>query len=190
VSDDLRDDLRRRVVWVDGHADVWRTFWDGRLFARVAAALADPYRECGVTKVAGIEARGMILGAAVAIELAAGFVAVRKEMGLFPGPKIVRVTPTDYRGRRSTLRLQRGSVGPGDRVILVDDWFETGSQAVTARTMIEEAGAELVGSSVIVDQLSEDARRAIGNLAALIPYSALPPDGGEPRGESDAGAIR
>jgi adenine phosphoribosyltransferase len=161
---------------VDGHADVWRAFWNGRLFARVAAALAEPYRGCEVTKVAGIEARGMILGAAVAIELGAGFVAIRKGSGLFPGPKIVRVTPTDYRGRRSTLRLQQDSVGRGDRVILVDDWFETGSQALTARAMIEEAGAEFLGSSVIVDQLSESARCALGDLAALIPASALPPD--------------
>jgi adenine phosphoribosyltransferase len=177
MTDDLQDELRRRITWVEGHADVWRTFWDGRLFARVAAALADPYRERGVTKVAGIEARGMILGGAVAVELAAGFAAIRKESGLFPGPKIVRRTAADYRGQRSTLRLQRRSVGPGDRVILVDDWFETGSQALTARAMIEEAGAEFLGSSVIVDQLSAEARAALGDLAALIPASALPPDG-------------
>ena len=59
VPDDLRDDLLKRIPWVGGHADVWRTFSDERFFPRLVAALADPYRADGVTKVAGIEARGL-----------------------------------------------------------------------------------------------------------------------------------
>jgi adenine phosphoribosyltransferase len=95
--------------------------------------------------VAGIEARGFILGSVVALELRVGFIAIRRNAGLFPGGKVSRVTPTDYRGVETRLRLQRDSISSGDRVLLVDDWFETGSQALTAAALIEEAGGELGG---------------------------------------------
>jgi adenine phosphoribosyltransferase len=104
-------------------------------------------------KVAGIEGRGFILGAPVAVTLGAGFVACRKEGSLFPGPKLERETEPDYRGNKHRFRLRRNSVGPGDRVLLVDDWCETGNQARAAKGMIEECGGYLIGVSVIVDQL-------------------------------------
>ena len=81
----ISDDLLARFRWIDGHADVWRLFYDRDFFPSLVAALADPFRHLGITKVAGIEARGFILGAAVALELRAGFVAIRKEGGIFPG---------------------------------------------------------------------------------------------------------
>ena len=173
VTRDLRDDLVARIPWVEGHADVWRAFSDERFFPRLAAGLADPYRAEAITKVAGIEARGFILAAAVAIELAAGFVAIRKDGGLFPGEKIIRVSEPDYRGNRSTLRLQVASLKPGDRVLLVDDWVETGSQALAAKAMIQETGAVFVAASVIVDQLSDPGRARLGRFTALIPFDSL-----------------
>jgi adenine phosphoribosyltransferase len=81
-----------------------------------------------VPKVAGIESRGFMLGTAAALELGVGFVPVRKADGLFPGPKGVAEAGTDYRGNWHTLRLQRAALADGDRVLLVDDWIETGSQ--------------------------------------------------------------
>ena len=171
--DDLRRELLARFRFVDGHADVWRWFDDGALFTRIGSALADPFRECRITKVAGIEARGFVLGAVVAVELHAGFVALRKDGGLFPGETVSRRTPISYRGVRTTLRLQRASVVPGDRVLLVDDWFETGSQALTAKHLIAEAGGELVGASVVVDQLLAGDGGHLGRYFALVPYSAL-----------------
>ncbi len=62
------------------------------------------------------QARGFILGAAVAAELGVGFVAIRKEKGLFPGPKVTRRTEADYRGRTCVLRLQREGRGDEDRI--------------------------------------------------------------------------
>lgn len=174
---DVRRDLLDRFRWVDGHADVWRFFYEGGLFARISAALADPFRGEAVTKVAGIEARGFILGSAVALELRAGFVAIRKGDGLFPGEKLSRLTPPGYRGVETRLRLQRDSLSPGDRVLLVDDWFETGSQALTAASLIEDAGAELTGASVIVDQLPPGAGDRLGRYRSLVSHSALPPSG-------------
>jgi adenine phosphoribosyltransferase len=169
----IADDLLTRFQWVDGHADVWRLFVDQGFFARMIAALANPFRAGAITKVAGIEARGFIVGAAVAHEVQAGFVAIRKEGGIFPGEKLIQATPPDYRGHTTTLRLQRNSLTSDDRVLLVDDWFETGSQALTAKSLIETAGAVFVGASVIVDQLDPEIRPLLGQFSALVRSDAL-----------------
>lgn len=117
-----------------------------------------------------------ILGGAVARELDVGFVAIRKGGSLFPGPKAERRTATDYRGRETVLRLQRASLEPGDRVLLVDDWFETGAQALAATALVADCGAELVGAAVIVDELAGEARDRLGPLHALVHAGELPAD--------------
>lgn len=161
-----KDLILRTLVWVDGHADVWRLFSDGELFRRIVAALAEPFQNA--TKVAGVEARGFILGGAVAAKLGVGFVAIRKEAGLFPGEKITRRAEMDYRGTEHVLRLQRAAVAPGDKVLLVDDWAEKGAQARAARELIEECGARFAGLSIVVDQLEDEVRERIGYVHALI----------------------
>ncbi len=176
VTVPIADELLARFRWVDGHADVWRLFADPSFFATLVRGLSEPFRGDRITKVAGIEARGFILGAATAVELHAGFVAIRKESGLLPGDKLKRVTPPDYQGISTTLRVQKEGLGPGDRVLLVDDWVETGSQALTARALIEASGAEFVGLSVIVDQLETERRLQLGRFAALVEREALGSD--------------
>jgi adenine phosphoribosyltransferase len=171
----LRDDLVARFEWVDGHADVWRLFSDGALLNRIVTALAEPFRDA--TKVAGVEARGFILGGAVAAELGIGFVAIRKEDGLFPGEKLSRRANVDYRGTEHVLRLQRSSLELGDRIVLVDDWAEHGAQALAARELIEEVGASFAGLSIVVDQLEEDVRERIGRVHSLVRAEELGPSG-------------
>jgi adenine phosphoribosyltransferase len=112
---------------------MWRVFRHPDAFAAAIAALVEPFRDVGVTAVAGIESRGFLLGGAAAVGLGTGFVAVRKAGALFPGPKVSRRTEPDYRGNRTELLMQRDSVGVGDRVLLVDDWIETGNQALAVR---------------------------------------------------------
>jgi len=171
---DLANELASQFRWVDGHADLWPLFADPKLFRRIGVGLADPFRDDSISKVVGIEARGFILSTAVALELGSGFVPIRKAPGLLPGHKLIRVTATDYRGEQTELRLQRRSLNSRDRVLLVDDWCETGSQAMTARKLIEEAGSTFVGLSVIVDQLAPEARERLGRFEALVPYESLP----------------
>jgi adenine phosphoribosyltransferase len=170
---DLAARVAARFRWVEGHADMWSLFADASLFEGITSALAGPFGGAKITKVAGIEARGFILGGAVARELETGFVAIRKETGLFPGRKLTRITASDYRGNSSLFRLQRASFSPGDRVLVVDDWIETGSQVAAAQALIEEVGAEFVGVSVIVDQLPRDSTPMLGKFAALIRAEAL-----------------
>lgn len=76
-----------RFRWIGSHADVWKIFRDPGALAAVVRGLVGPFRDDGVTAVCGIESRGFLLGAAVAVELGVGFVAVRKGEGIFPGEK-------------------------------------------------------------------------------------------------------
>jgi adenine phosphoribosyltransferase len=64
-------------------------------------------------------------------------------------------------------------MGPDDRDVLVDDWFETGAQALAARALIQETGATLVGMSIVVDDLNEEVRGRLGRLHALLRADAL-----------------
>jgi adenine phosphoribosyltransferase len=164
----LKDDLIREIRFVNGHADVWRLFDNGAIFGEVVTALAEPFGDGLITRVAGIEARGFILGAAVARLLGVGFAAIRKEAGLFPGPKVEQRAARDYRGNEVLLRLRRASLDEGDAVLLVDDWFETGSQARAAKTLIEACGARLIGAAVVVDQLPPEAAGTLGTYHALV----------------------
>ena len=170
----LAEELAERIRGgEDGRSDVWRAFADRELFARTVAALAAPLRGERYTKVAAVEARGFVLGGAVAAHTGAGFVAVRKGDGWLPGDLAERVTEPDWQGRTHSLKLQRGALSEGDRVVLVDDWFETGAQALAARALIEETGATLVGMSVVVDDLPDDVRGRLGRLHALLRAHAI-----------------
>ena len=80
------EELLSRFRWIGGHADVLGLLSDGGFLARCVAALADPFRDAGVTKVVGIEARGFVFGGAVATQLGAGFVPIRKPGSVHPGP--------------------------------------------------------------------------------------------------------
>lgn len=172
---DARAALLDRFRWVDGHADVWRVFRDAEAFRALVHGLADPFRSAGVTAVAGIEARGFLLGGATAIELGVGFVAVRKAGTLFPGQKARELTGPDYRGRATALVVQRESIGPADRVLLVDDWAETGSSALAVARLVAACGGVLAGVAVAVDQLAPEVRRSLPCVRSLVSFGELPP---------------
>ncbi len=175
----FHDEFVKRFRFIDGHADILGLFADGGFLIRAAAALAAPFEDAGVTKVAGLEARGFILGSTVAVHLGAGFVPIRKAGSIHPGPKAERRTPRDWRGQESVLCVQRTALGAGDRVLLIDDWAETGSQAITARALIEDCGASYAGLSVLVDQLSPHVRGRLTPFVSVARHEEL---------ESDAGA--
>jgi adenine phosphoribosyltransferase len=162
--------------WVDGHADVLRWFADGELFRRIVGELAGPFGDVGVTKVVTLEARGFLLAGAIATELGAGVVVVRKGGGASPGPRAEALTSPGYRGRRLSLVLQSDLLSDVDRVLLVDDWIETGSQAVAARALIDQTGAAFVGLAVIVrDRTSPEVQERLQPLHVLIDVEAFGP---------------
>jgi adenine phosphoribosyltransferase len=164
VDVELARELDALIAEVNGHADIWQIFLSGERFARMIQAMAAPFAGAGITKVVSVEARGFLLGGAVAFQLRAGFAAIRKG-GHLPGPKLIQPTAgPDYQGRTHALRLQTAALRPGDRVLLVDDWIEIGSQAGAAVTLIRRSGATYAGCSVIVNQLPE---ARVGDFAPL-----------------------
>ena len=128
--------------------DITPILADATLFARVAEGLAADFLDAGITHVVGIEARGFILAAPVAIRLKAGFVPVRKA-GKLP-----------WKSRRKEYDLEYGSnaveahvdaVPPGSRVLVVDDVLATGGTARAAAELVRELGGELMGWSFLLE---------------------------------------
>lgn len=169
----FHDDFVARFRFVHGHADVLGLLADGRFLEQAAEVLAEPFLQAQVTKVVAVEARGFILGTAVALRLGSGLVPIRKEGSVHPGDKIERRTPRDWRGRESVLRVQRSALSAGDRALLVDDWAETGSQALTARALVEDCGAAYVGVSLLVDQLSPEVSDRLAPVFAVAHHDEL-----------------
>lgn len=163
----------RTFRWTDGHADLAGVLRDAEAIACLGAALASPFRHAGITAVVALEARGFVLGALCAQELGVGLVLARKPGSVHPGELIEVVSAPDWRGREVTVRLAP-ILAPDDRVLLVDDWVETGSQAAAVGQAIARTGAALVGTGVIVDDTT-DAVRGELRLVALVRSEELPP---------------
>ena len=130
---------------------------DPSILRRLGPALAKPFQDLSPTHVAGPQSRGALLGALVALELGVGLVELRKD----PQPStdsdrwITARTPPDYQDRNLRLGLRRDLLPAGSRVLFVDDWIDTGGQAIAARQIIESADATWCGASVIVDALTD-----------------------------------
>jgi adenine phosphoribosyltransferase len=169
------EELLARFRYFDGHSDTLGLFADGAFLRRATVTLADPFRGAQVQKVAAVEARGFVLAASVALELEAGFVGIRKPGGMHPGPKLELAAPRDWRGLETTLRLQRHVIEDGERVLIVDDWAETGSKALTARRLIEECGGVYAGLSLLVDQLPGEVRSQLEPVASIALADELRP---------------
>lgn len=169
-----RQGVLQTFEWLDGDAVFTSVFQTPGVLASLGPGLVEPFRSADVTVVVAPEARGFVLGALCAVALGVGFVAARKHGEPRPGDRVQVTSEPDWRGRRITFTVAR-VLDSGDRVLLVDDWIETGSQASAIASAIEEMGAELVGTSVIVDQAPEKVRSAL-NVVGLLRHDQLPPD--------------
>lgn len=114
-----------------------------------------------VDKVLGMEARGFILAAPVALELGAGFVPVRKP-GKLPGE--THAVSYDLEYGSATLELRHDALSPGERVLLVDDVLATGGTARASADLAVACGAEVVGVAVLMDLAFLPWRQALGDL--------------------------
>ena len=117
-------------------------------FKAAIAQLAEPYRTQRVDAVAGIEARGFILGGAVADRLGCGFVPIRKK-GKLPWRTIGQEYTLEY--GVDAIEIHEDAVRPGERVLVVDDLIATGGTAEAAVKLLRRSGAEIVGAAFIID---------------------------------------
>lgn len=120
---------------------------DARATATVVRDVAGRWRG-QADLVAGIEARGFILGAAVAYELGVGFVPVRKA-GKLPGPTHHAEYELEYGS--AAIEVHTDAVGEGDRVLVLDDVLATGGTAAATCTLLERAGAHVVGFEAVIE---------------------------------------
>lgn len=150
----------RTFEWLDGDALLTPVFQDADVLASLGPGLAEPFQDAEATAVVAPEAHGFVLGSLCAVSLGVGFVAARKPGAPRPGDRVEVTSEPDWRGRRITFQVSR-VFGPSDRILLVDDWIETGSQASAIAAAIVQMGATLLGTSVIVDQAPETIRSAL-----------------------------
>jgi len=134
-------------------------------FRAAVEAMANRFAGSGVTKVAGIEARGFILGGAVAIQLGAAFVPIRKK-GKLP----YKVIGQDYALEYGTDRVEMhvDAVAKGERVLLVDDLIATGGTAVAAIQLLRQAGAEVAGACFVIDLPDLGGRKRLEALGQTV----------------------
>ena len=128
--------------------DVTTLLGDPRAFRRTIDELVQPYAGMGITKVAGIEARGCIIGGAAAHQLSAGFVPLRKK-GKLPWKTIAESYQLEY--GVDEMEMHEDAVTSEDKVLLVDDLIATGGTAEAAIKLLRRAGAEIVASAFIID---------------------------------------
>jgi len=138
-------------------------------FGVVVKSFADRYQGRGLTHVAGIESRGFIFGAPLALDLGVGFVPVRKA-GKLPAETYSRSYDLEY--GQATLELHRSELGPGARVIVIDDLLATGGTAEATVALVEEAGAEVVEVAFVIELAGLNGRDRLGGreVHALLVY--------------------
>ena len=128
--------------------DVTTLLADAIGFREAVDAMVQLHAATSIDYVVGIEARGFILGGAMAHQLSSGFVPVRKK-GKLPGSTLSESYDLEYGS--DTLELHDDVLSPGDRVLIVDDLIATGGTAEAAIKLIERTGAEVVACSFVID---------------------------------------
>ena len=128
--------------------DITTLLQDADAFREAVHALAEPFRGKGVDVVVGIESRGFIFGGAVAAELGAGFVPVRKK-GKLPWKKISEEYELEY--GKDSIEMHADAVGKGHRVLVVDDLLATGGTASAVGRMIEKLGGKVVAFDFVIE---------------------------------------
>jgi adenine phosphoribosyltransferase len=128
--------------------DVTTLFLDPRGFRLAIDQLLAPFVGQHIDKVAGLEARGFILGGAVAHQLSVGFVPIRKK-GKLPGKTVEQDYVLEY--GRATVEIHDDCLAAGEKVLLVDDLLATGGTAEAGIKLIERLGAQVVGTAFVVD---------------------------------------
>ena len=138
--------------------DVTTLFADPRGFRICVDQLLAPYVGLPIDKVAGLEARGFILGGAVAHQLSTGFVPIRKQ-GKLPGAVISQAYTLEY--GEAVVEVHQDAMLAGEKVLLVDDLLATGGTAEAGIKLIERLGAEVIGCAFVIDLPELGGRRKL-----------------------------
>jgi adenine phosphoribosyltransferase len=128
--------------------DVTTLFADPRGFRMAIDQMLHPYAGLRIDKVVGLEARGFILGGAIAHQLSVGFVPIRKK-GKLPGAVISEEYQLEY--GEAIVEIHDDAIQPGEKILLVDDLLATGGTAEAGIKLVERLGGEIMGCAFVVD---------------------------------------
>lgn len=145
--------------------DVTTLFGDARGFRIAIDQLLHPYAGTRIDKVVGLEARGFILGGAIAHQLAVGFVPIRKQ-GKLPGRTLTQGYKLEY--GEAVMEVHDDALKAGERVLLVDDLLATGGTAEAGIKLIERLGAQVVGCAFVIDLPELGGRRLLERLGMAV----------------------
>jgi len=149
------DDLKALIRTIPDHPkpgilfrDVTTLFRDPEGFERAVIQMARPYRRSHIDAVAGIEARGFILGGAIADRLGCGFIPIRKK-GKLPWKTIGQEYTLEY--GVDAIEIHEDAIGQGERILIVDDLIATGGTAEAAIKLVRASGGDVVASVFVID---------------------------------------
>jgi adenine phosphoribosyltransferase len=155
VEANLITDLRKAIRTIPGYPkpgimfrDITTLLGDARAFRRAVDEMVQPWAGSKIDKVAGIEARGFILGGAVAHQVSAGFVPIRKR-GKLPHQTVSIAYSLEY--GLDHMEMHCDAVAPGERVIIVDDLLATGGTAEAAVSLLRQQGADVLAACFVID---------------------------------------
>jgi adenine phosphoribosyltransferase len=151
TEDQFKSLIREVPDWPEpgvSFKDITPLLADPDALAAAVAAMAEPYVDEGITKVLGIEARGFIFASVIAYSLDAGFVPIRKAGKL---PHDIHHQEYDLEYGTDRIEVHSDAVGPGDRILIVDDVLATGGTGRAAIDLVERLGADLCGFTVLAE---------------------------------------
>jgi adenine phosphoribosyltransferase len=155
TSPSLENDLRANIRTIPDYPkpgimfrDITTLLGDARAFRRAVDELVQPWAGMKIDKVAGIEARGFILGGAVAHQVSAGFIPIRKK-GKLPHKRVSIAYSLEY--GLDEMEVHEDAVAKGERVILVDDLIATGGTAEGAVKLLRQLGANVLAACFVID---------------------------------------
>jgi adenine phosphoribosyltransferase len=140
--------------------DITTLLINGEGFKRAVKIIADHYRDSEIDKIVCVEARGFLLGGAIAYELGCGVVPIRKP-GKLPAETVQQTYELEY--GTDTIEIHKDGISPGDRVLLVDDLLATGGTARAAVDLIEKLGGKLVSCAFLIGLDDLDGRNLLDN---------------------------
>lgn len=173
--DALRKRLKEMFAWV-GDAGTTstgadRSGWvrDAQVVAEIGSALAGLFPADSPTVVLAPQSSGYLFGPLVARQVGVGFVGASRKRALADSDRwLVATTPLDYAGRNMELGFRASLIGGSDRVLVIDDWADTGGQLLALKTLVEMSGARYIGAAVIVDALADHSVRRNLGLQSLL----------------------
>jgi adenine phosphoribosyltransferase len=149
--------------------DITPLLQNARALRAALEGLAEPFKDAEIEQVVGVESRGFILGAPLALLLGAGFVLVRK-FGKLPGETIHVEYALEYGS--NTVEIHTDAIKPGQKVLVVDDLLATGGTVSAALELVGRLGGEVVGTAFLVELTALQGRQRLAgqNVFSLIQY--------------------